>query len=549
MAELHSGGVDASELLNDISAQPIVWESGNFGSQPCALVVGPAASGKTTLMRRFIVDALDVPGIVPVFLAVIDLVPIIAAARDHSRCITDECIASQSGKAGALRARFLAQAVAERRVLFLIDGMDEAGAMRDAVEAFVAEELVGRGHRVVVSSRESGFSDKLQRVLESSKHQVVQLLPLSAAQQHSMISARLEHEQAMQLMAQVVDPRLAELAENPLMLTMMLSVFKRMGGKLPAKRSELYKNALDAMLDRADAARKQRQGGHAAASSQEELEAFVQQLAYLSHGRQGGQFRVFTATQASGGLQAQEVVEMQRAHEASDRWQDVVELVHAHAFPIIISLGTGKGGEPTFRFSHLTFQEYFAARELVDRFISACELGHSTESVSALLRKAMLQGDKRCAAHALEDPRWHLVLDVSMELCDTEERREQFAQALLAGCGEKLVLRAGAGATVLGNLLLAAGRTTLKMLKLNVGELPIHALQTAESVDLSDKQLQPTDAIIIAKLLSMANTALTDLNLRSNWIGDEGAKAIAAVLPRCVQLQNGMRSAPSDARN
>ena len=578
VAELHSGGVDASKLLNDVSAQPIVWESGNFGSQPCALVVGPAASGKTTLMRRFIVDALDVPGIVPLFLAVIDLVPIIAAARDHSRCITDECIASQSDKAGALRARFLAQAVAERRVLFLIDGMDEAGAMRDAVEAFVAEELVGRGHRVVVSSRESGFSDKLQRVLESSKHQVVQLLPLSAAQQHSMISARLEHEQAMQLMAQVVDPRLAELAENPLMLTMMLSVFKRMGGKLPAKRSELYKNALDAMLDRADAARKQRQGGHATGGSQAELEAFVQQLAYLSHRRQGGQFRVFTATQASGGLQAQEVEEMQRAvpgrlqaafgsrqtrkwaldttslartraHEASDRWQDAVELVHAHAFPILVSLGTGRGGEPTFRFSHLTFQEYFAARELVDRFISACELGRSTESVSALLRKAMLQGDKRCAAHALEDPRWHLVLDVSMELCDTEERREQFAQALLAGCGEKLVLRAGAGATVLGNLLLAAGRTTLKMLKLNVGELPIHALQTAESLDLSGKQLQPTDAIIIAKFLSMANAALTDLNLRNNGIGVEGAEAIAAVLPRCVLLQNGMHPAPSDARN
>jgi hypothetical protein len=559
-------------------------------------------------------------------LAVIDLVSIIAAARDHSRCITDECIASQSDKAGALRARFLTQAVAERRVLFLIDGMDEAGAMRDAVEAFIAEELVGRGHRVVISSRESGFSDKLQRVLESSNHQVVQLLPLSAAQQHSMISARLEHEQAMQLMAQVVDPRLAELAENPMMLTMMLSVFKRMGGKLPAKRSELYKNALDAMLDRADAARKQRQGGHTAGGSQAELEAFVQQLAYLSHRRQGGQFRVFTATQASGGLQAQEAEEMQqqggangpvsanitgtsggsgsgslfgdvisgpsasdggaatasemifdggggggggaaaataegacstrekaldavslarkRAHEeASDKWKVVMELVHAHAFPVIISLGIGvwlfspEDGEPTFRFSHLTFQEYFAARELVDRFISASGLGLSTESVSVLLRKAMLQGDKRCAAHALEDPRWHLVLDVSMELCDTEERREQFAQALLAGCGEKLVLRAGAGATVLGNLLLAAGRTTLKTLKLNEGELPIYALQTAESLDLSKKQLQPTDAIIIAKLLSMANAPLKSLSIGNNKLGVDGVGVLCESLKTNTTLE------------
>jgi hypothetical protein len=42
---------------------------------------------------------------------------------------------------------------------------------------------------------------------------------------------------------------------------------------------------------------------------------------------------------------------------------------------------------------------------------------------------------------------------------------------------------------------------------------------------------------------------LTDLNIGYNEIGIEGAKALAAVLPRCVQLQNGMRSAPSDARN
>ena len=136
-----------------------------------------------------------------------------------------------------------------------------------------------------------------------------------------------------------------------------------------------------------------------------------------------------------------------------------------------------------------------------------------------------------------------------MELCDTEEMQGQFAEAILAGCGKNLVLRAGAGATVLGNLLLAAGRTTLKTLKLNEEELPIHALQTAESLDLSDKQLQPTDAIIIAKLLSMANAPLTDLNLERNRIGVEGAKAIAAVLARCVQLQSCMRSAPSAARN
>ena len=65
-------------------------------------------------MRRFIVNALEVPDTVPIFLAVIDLVRIIRAAQASGRCITDECIVSESHTAGGLRARFLSQAVAER---------------------------------------------------------------------------------------------------------------------------------------------------------------------------------------------------------------------------------------------------------------------------------------------------------------------------------------------------------------------------------------------------------------------------------------------------
>ena len=86
-------------------------------------------------------------------------------------------------------------------------------------------------------------------------------------------------------------------------------------------------------------------------------------------------------------------------------------------------------------------------------------------------------------------------------------------------------------------------------LKLYDAELLIGELKTATSVDLSNRSLQPTDAIIIASLMSMVNAPLTDLNVAGNSIGIEGAKAIAAVLPRCVQLRNEMRSAPSDARN
>ena len=84
-------------------------------------------------------------------------------------------------------------------------------------------------------------------------------------------------------------PRLAELAQNPLMLTMLLSVFVRRGGSLPEQRSELYRAALHAMLERADTASK---GGHGALA----LEPCLRRVAYASHARpRGEQFRIFKA--------------------------------------------------------------------------------------------------------------------------------------------------------------------------------------------------------------------------------------------------------------
>ena len=72
----------------------------------------------------------------------------------------------------------------------------------------------------------------------------------------------------------------------------------------------------------------------------------------------------------------------------------------------------------------------------------------------------------------------------------------------------------------------------LKTLKLNDAELPIDELKTATSVDLSSKSLRPTDAIIIASLMSMVNTPLTSLDISENYIGPELGKILADVLPR-----------------
>jgi Ran GTPase-activating protein (RanGAP) involved in mRNA processing and transport len=69
-----------------------------------------------------------------------------------------------------------------------------------------------------------------------------------------------------------------------------------------------------------------------------------------------------------------------------------------------------------------------------------------------------------------------------------------------------------------------------------------------KEVSFENQRLKSADAVLLAYDIKF-NAPLKTLNLQSNEIGIEGAKALAAVLPRCVQLQNGMRSAPSDASN
>ena len=112
--------------------------------------------------------------------------------------------------------------------------------------------------------------------------------------------------------------------------------------------------------------------------------------------------------------------------------------------------------------------------------------------------------------------------------------------------------------------MFSAPLTSVNLLRNDIGEAAADIVRAAEQhgkiqtlcgiepdqkeADFSHQNLKAADAVLLAYDIKV-NAPLTDLNISYNEIGVEGAKAIAAVLPRCVQLQNCMRSAPSDARN
>ena len=76
-------GVDAALLLADVLCQTKGFEQGCWLSgRRCVLILGPAACGKTTLLRRFVMDALEAPGqVVPLFIAATDLATVRRALR------------------------------------------------------------------------------------------------------------------------------------------------------------------------------------------------------------------------------------------------------------------------------------------------------------------------------------------------------------------------------------------------------------------------------------------------------------------------------------
>ena len=112
--------------------------------------------------------------------------------------------------------------------------------------------------------------------------------------------------------------------------------------------------------------------------------------------------------------------------------------------------------------------------------------------------------------------------------------------------------------------MFSAPLTSVNLLKNDIGEAAADIVRAAEQhgkiqtlcgikpdqekADFSEQSLKAADAVLLAYDIKV-NAPLKTLILWDNNIGVEGAKAIAAVLPRCVQLQNCMRSAPSDARN
>jgi serine/threonine protein kinase/energy-coupling factor transporter ATP-binding protein EcfA2 len=306
------------------------------------LVLGPAASGKTTLLKALIMLIVHrFKYFLPILIPVIELVSVLHKCNRNAGCSVVFAFLQHKYPQ---HVHILTQLVRMRRVVFLVDGIDESGSSRESVQDFMKVELFEPGHKVIITSRHSGFSSDA-----FPECQLVELLPLSTEQQAEMVCMRVpDRQEADQLIQELDRSMFKDVASNPLMLTMMISIYANNNYKLISNRSELYEKALVTLLSRYD---KGRDG--VGRAQQVSLFGHLQQLASGSHQRDSER-RIFTAHDAKRWVDG-------------DGWNIILAAMRAEQLPIIVSLGPNGEDEEQYRFGHMSYQEYLTSRECYQR--------------------------------------------------------------------------------------------------------------------------------------------------------------------------------------
>jgi serine/threonine protein kinase len=554
------------DVLENILAARNAGRPSGFLPRKGIVILAEPASGKTTVMKRFALEALTLH-VVPILITTVELTmnnaELFRSGLLDASDILDAYLKSKYTHGDTLT--YIRQAVTERRILLLIDGMDECGTAQSLVEQFVLQCLDMR-FSCVVTSRHTGMDVELFR----SCCVIYRILPLGKEQQRKMVVSRLSDEKAadfMNTLDRQTDGVFKKLAQNVQILSMMISVFLR-DGKFCSNRGALYGEVIAAMLGRLDDAKKY----------YGEMLPFFRKLA-LSSQRRSEQLRYFSEE------------EIQSWGYDGHIWQRLRQQIIAGALPMLEVSEQNK--QDQFRFVQFTYQEYLAASEVVSEFTN----GGSLSSVLGVKNPSSCFGIVK----------WHNVLLFCSQLLDLHEGDiEGFAnqmfqnQSKLAIEGEirtpgsesiaALLLHSGTvcsidfsaadigvdGAAFIADAL--RRNVLVSVVRFKEYDLPIDALKgptgCPEEQDqimcfaLSSKRLCLEDAVVIGKLLAhnnycteldvsnniqygsphgsefvkhiavalRTNTALVKISVANNEIGGDGAGHIADALQGTTSL-------------
>uniref|UniRef100_A4XR49 Putative signal transduction protein with Nacht domain n=1 Tax=Ectopseudomonas mendocina (strain ymp) TaxID=399739 RepID=A4XR49_ECTM1 len=378
----------SSETENEIK-QPLASVGERLALAKKLVVLGDPGGGKTTMLRWMatafllklkgdaafaeIPDATTLPDqkLIPVLIRCRDL-----GKDDLCRCFKD-FLTQHLHKTKLLpeeadvMVAVILDGLAKGEVLLLIDGLDEITDSQ--VRMMFCQELEHTTARypdspIVVTSRIVGYRDMPYRMSSGFEHGVIAELKkedkdLFAHRWVDVTEQNQPPEEKSKRVEELLEAlhssnRIERLTGNPMLLT-TLALVKRKVGKLPNKRTKLYAEAVSVLLN----------WNPRLYETIEEDEA-IPQLEYLAYEMCKHGIQRLTEDEVI------ELLEKLRAEYPNIRAvrrrdaESFLAALEARSSILIKSGGVWKKSdrneEPVWEFRHLTFQEYLAAKAILD---------------------------------------------------------------------------------------------------------------------------------------------------------------------------------------
>ncbi|MEP0858325.1 NACHT domain-containing NTPase [Trichocoleus sp. DQ-U1] len=324
---------------------------------PKLMILGKPGAGKTTFLKYLAIQCNKSE-----FQA--DRVPIFVTLKDFAEAVNKpsllEYINQQFAGCGVIETKVIAslQDVIERgRALILLDGLDE---VREEDNKRVLKEIRDlsdqfRDNHFVMTCRIAAREYTFQKfteveVADFDSEQIatfaINWFKNKAVKAETFIERLEENE------------RINELAASPLLLTLLCLAFEE-SGDFPANRSELYKEGLDALLKKWDAKRGIQRDQVYKKLSIQRKEDLLSKIALTTFEEGDFFFKQKVAEQYITDY-IRNLPDANADPEALQLDSEVVLRSIEYQHGLLVERAKG-----IYSFSHLTFHEYFTAREIV----------------------------------------------------------------------------------------------------------------------------------------------------------------------------------------
>ncbi|MFI9294587.1 NACHT domain-containing protein [Streptomyces gardneri] len=364
------------------------------------LLRGPAGAGKTTLVQWLTTSAAaekPADGMGYLHGRVPFVLPLRALTRHGERLPSPDGFLSAAGCPLAAPEGWADRVLAAGRGLVLVDGIDE---VPEAERGRAREWLRGlldtyEGNRWLVTSRPTAVRDDW---LAPEGFTELALSPMTGAEVttfvrrwHRAAGAEAEPYEQPLLDALRTAEHVAQLATNPLMCGLVCALHRDRRGFLPRGRKALYEAALSMLLSRRDRERDMGAPSGLVLDEAPQIQ-LIQRLAYwlTLNGRT-------TLDRAHAKSIVTEAVPAVQEASAYDPDAVFTHLLHR----------SGLLREPTadtVEFVHRTFQDYLAAKALVDRWDIGVLVRHATDDQwEDVLRMAVGHARPRECAEILRE--------------------------------------------------------------------------------------------------------------------------------------------------